>query len=138
MLSAMIAWKPGVLMTIDVRIKRVYEAASPSDGRRVLVDRLWPRGIGRDAAKIDEWLKELGPSSRLREWFGHDPGRFDEFKARYRHELAGRRDELSRLRALAREGTLTLVYSARDERHNQAMVLAEAIRRGLPPAGGSR
>lgn len=115
-----------------VRLKRAYAPASPSDGCRVLVDRLWPRGLSRDSAQLDAWEKELSPSTELREWFGHEPARFEEFRRRYVDELRGRRPELAALRRRARDGTLTLVYSARDAEHNDAVVLAQVLRRGLP------
>lgn len=105
-----------------VRIKRVYEAASEDDGSRVLVDRLWPRGVATARARISWWAKELAPSSELRRWFGHDPERFEEFSRRYREELS-HKSELAALRRLAQEGTVTLVYGARDCDHNNAVVL---------------
>jgi uncharacterized protein YeaO (DUF488 family) len=117
---------------MDVRLKRAYEPAAPTDGHRVLVDRLWPRGVSRQQAKLDGWEKELAPSVELRQWFGHEPGRFAEFRRRYIEELRGERPRLTALRRRAREGTLTLVYSAQDTEHNDAVVLAEALRRGLP------
>ncbi len=117
---------------MDIRLKRAYVAASPSDGYRVLVDRLWPRGVSKERARLDEWEKELPPSAELREWFGHEPTRFPEFRRRYISELAHSRPRLTALRRRAREGTLTLVYSAKDETHNDAVVLAEVLRRGLP------
>ena len=117
---------------MDVRLKRAYEPASPSDGYRVLVDRLWPRGVSKKAAELDEWDKMLPPSTELREWFGHEPSRFAEFRHRYIGELRGQRPQLTELRRHARRGTLTLVYSARDTEHNDAVVLAEVLRRGLP------
>jgi uncharacterized protein YeaO (DUF488 family) len=120
---------------MDIRLKRAYEPAAPSDGYRVLVDRLWPRGISRDRAKLDDWEQELAPSAELREWFSHDPSRFDEFRGRYIEELRPRRSRLTELRRRARKGTLTLVYSARDTEHNDAVVLADVLRRGLPKAG---
>jgi uncharacterized protein YeaO (DUF488 family) len=116
---------------MDVRLKRVYEPLAPSDGYRVLVDRLWPRGITKEQAHVDEWARELAPSSELRRWFGHDPARFDEFRRRYDAELAAHREKLRELRSRARTGTLTLVYSARDTKHNDAVVLAELLRRTL-------
>ncbi|MGH2680715.1 MAG: DUF488 domain-containing protein [Actinomycetota bacterium] len=119
-------------MNVDVRLKRAYEPAAPSDGYRVLVDRLWPRGVSRDRAELDGWDRELPPSTSLRRWFGHDPGRFEEFRRRYLDELRDQRPRLKELRRRAREGTLTLVYSARDRDHNDAVVLAEVLRRGLP------
>lgn len=107
-------------------IKRAYLPASPDDGRRVLVDRLWPRGLHRDGAGIDEWVKEVAPSTGLRQWFGHDPARWEEFRRRYRAELAAN-PALERLRVMASRGKLTLIYGARDEAHNQARVLADYI-----------
>ena len=117
---------------MDVRLKRAYEPASAGDGYRVLVDRLWPRGVSKKQAKLDEWEKELAPSSELREWFGHKPGRFAEFRRRYIDELHANRARLRELRGRARVGTLTLIYSAHDSEHNDAVVLAEVLRRGLP------
>ena len=115
---------------MDVRLKRAYEAPEPSDGYRVLVDRLWPRGVSKADARLDEWARELAPSTELRTWFGHDPARFDEFRQRYTAELAAHAEQLEELRGRAREGTLTLVYGARDTEHNDAVVLAEALRGG--------
>jgi uncharacterized protein YeaO (DUF488 family) len=117
---------------VDVRLKRAYEPASSSDGHRVLVDRLWPRGVSRRRARLDEWDRELPPSTELRKWFGHDPKRFDEFRRRYTDELSQHRERIAELRRRARRGTLTLVYSARDPEHNDAVVLAQVLRRGLP------
>ena len=114
----------------DVRIKRVYEPAQPADGYRVLIDRLWPRGISKDRARLDEWARNLAPSDQLRRWFGHDPDKFRQFRERYREELSHQADEIQRLRARAADGPLTLVYAARDEQHNDAVVLAELLRDG--------
>ncbi|QDZ13464.1 DUF488 domain-containing protein [Humibacter ginsenosidimutans] len=111
---------------MPVAIKRVYEAASDDDGYRVLVDRIWPRGVSKAAAHLDEWDKEVAPSTELREWFGHDPAKFDGFRERYLAELHGNPD-IARLRELAESRTMTLVYSAHDEQHNQAVVLREAL-----------
>jgi len=113
---------------MDVRLKRAYDAAEPRDGYRVLVDRLWPRGVSKERARLDEWARELAPSAELRTWFGHDPERFAEFERRYRAELTAHEEKLDELRRRAREGTLTLVYGARDEEHNDAVVLAELLR----------
>ena len=113
---------------LDIRLKRAYEPADGSDGYRVLVDRLWPRGVSREKARLDDWARELSPSAELRRWFGHDPGRFDEFRRRYREELAAHPDELEALRVRARSGRLTLVFGARDTEHNDAVVLAEVLR----------
>ena len=123
---------------IDVRLKRAYDPATPEDGHRVLIDRLWPRGVSRDRAHVEAWEKDLAPSAALRTWFGHDPERFGEFRRRYADELRGERARLSALRRLARDGTLTLVYSAADTEHNDAVVLAEILKRGLPRRSGSR
>jgi uncharacterized protein YeaO (DUF488 family) len=117
---------------VDVRLKRAYDAASPADGYRVLIDRLWPRGVSKQKAKLDKWEKELAPSTELREWFGHKPDRFAEFRDRYIGELRQARPRLTELRRRARTGTLTLVYAAHDSEHNDAVVLAEVLRRGLP------
>jgi uncharacterized protein YeaO (DUF488 family) len=117
---------------MDVRLKRAYVPAESSDGHRVLIDRLWPRGLSRERAMLDGWEKELAPSAELRQWFGHDPTRFEEFRRRYIDELRGQRPRLSALRRRARTGTLTLVYAARDAERNDAVVLADILRRGLP------
>jgi uncharacterized protein YeaO (DUF488 family) len=111
----------------DIRLKRAYEPPSPEDGMRVLVDRLWPRGLRKADAAIDCWLKEVAPSSQLRRWFGHDPGRWEEFSRRYRAELSACPELLDQLRALAEQGTLTLVYAAHDEDHNQAVALRDML-----------
>jgi uncharacterized protein YeaO (DUF488 family) len=114
---------------LDVRLKRAYLEPSPDDGVRVLVDRLWPRGVRKADAAIDRWVKEIAPSTGLRRWFGHDPGRWDEFQRRYKAELSQEGDLLNELRDIAKEGALTLVYSARDEAHNQAAVLRDVLTR---------
>ena len=103
-------------------MKRAYEPASPSDGYRVLIDRLWPRGVSRERARLDAWEKDLAPSTGLREWFGHDPDRFEEFRGRYIEELRPRKARITQLRRRARSGTLTLVHAARDPAHNDAVV----------------
>ena len=113
---------------VSVRLKRAYEPPSPSDGYRVLIDRLWPRGVARANARLDEWAQELAPSTELRRWFGHDPARFGEFRERYLDELSAQEAKLRELRERARETTLTLVYGARDTEHNDAVVLAELLR----------
>jgi uncharacterized protein YeaO (DUF488 family) len=110
-----------------VATKRIYEEPRRGDGYRVLVDRVWPRGVSRDRAQVDEWAKDLAPSAELRKWFAHKPERFVEFRRRYRAELAERREQLDELRKRARKGTVTLVYGARDEQHNNAVVLAELV-----------
>lgn len=110
-----------------VKLKRAYEQPAPSDGVRVLVDRLWPRGLDKRQVAAGIWLKDAAPSDALRRWFGHDPNRWDAFRAKYRAELARRGDLLAQLDQLRRRGPLTLVYSARDEAHNQAVVLREVL-----------
>jgi uncharacterized protein YeaO (DUF488 family) len=117
---------------VDVRLKRAYDSPAATDGYRVLIDRLWPRGVARQRAKLNEWDQELAPSTALRQWFAHEPGRFAEFRRRYIEELRDQRPRLAELRRRARDGTVTLVYSARDSEHNDAVVLAEMLRRGLP------
>lgn len=111
----------------NIRLKRAYERPVPDDGERVLVDRLWPRGIRKDEAGIDRWMKQVAPSAALRTWFGHDARRWDEFRRRYRAELKQLAPELSELRSRARKGTITLVYAARDEAHNDAVVLRNVL-----------
>ena len=111
----------------NLQLKRAYEAPAPGDGRRVLVDRLWPRGLKKDAAALDLWAKDLAPTNELRKWFGHDPERWAEFKRRYTAELRQHTELLDDLRALARRGTVTLIYAARDEEHNEAVVLRDVL-----------
>ena len=110
-----------------IRLKRAYEPAGPEDGQRILVDRLWPRGVSKDKARLDLWVKDIAPSAALRTWFGHDPRRWDEFRRRYRAELREHAADMSELRRLARKGTITLVYSAADEIHNDAVVLRKLL-----------
>jgi uncharacterized protein YeaO (DUF488 family) len=110
-----------------LRVKRAYEPATRGDRTRVLVDRLWPRGLAKDRAHIDLWLREIAPSTALRKWFGHDPAKWKQFRARYFRELDHNTDTVSQLRALARRGAVTLVYSARDEEHNQAVALRDYL-----------
>jgi uncharacterized protein YeaO (DUF488 family) len=117
---------------MSVRTKRVYEPPSSEDGYRVLIDRLWPRGLSREKASLNEWAHELAPSDDLRRWFDHRPERFEQFKRRYTDELRRHADEISSLRRRARSGTLTIVYAARDSEHSNAAVLAPIIRRGFP------
>ena len=112
-----------------LRIKRVYEAHAPEDGRRYLVDRLWPRGLTREAAALDAWLKELAPSDALRRWFHHDPGNGEEFRRRYREELgaAAVSPLLEKLRAESREGVVTLLFAAKDAQRNNAVCLKDVL-----------
>jgi uncharacterized protein YeaO (DUF488 family) len=106
-----------------VKLKRVYEEPSPRDGLRVLVDRLWPRGLTKERAAVDVWLKDVAPSTELRKWFGHEPAKWKEFQARYRKELTAQKDALKLLKRMSKERTVTLVFGARDEQHNEAVVL---------------
>ena len=110
-----------------LRLKRAYEPAAPDDGVRILVDRLWPRGLSKEEAALNEWAKDIAPSTELRQWFGHDPERWPEFQRRYKVELHQHAEELDRIRALAKKQTVTLVYSAHDEEHNDAIVLKEVL-----------
>lgn len=117
-------------MTLDVRAKRIYDPAEQGDGHRVLIDHIWPRGVSRERARLDEWAKELAPSDELRKWFDHDPARFAEFRRRYRAELAGQSRRLAELSRHAESGALTILYAARDEEHNNAVVVCELLRDG--------
>jgi uncharacterized protein YeaO (DUF488 family) len=113
---------------LDVRTKRVYDPAEPADGHRVLIDHVWPRGVTRERARLDSWARQLAPSDDLRKWFDHDPERFEEFRSRYREELAAQPERVDDLRRRAAGGTLTIVYAARDREHNNAVVLAQLVR----------
>jgi uncharacterized protein YeaO (DUF488 family) len=119
---------PRGFVVVKIRIKRIYEKPSREDGVRVLVDRVWPRGVSKDEAKLTIWHKEIAPSAALRKWFGHDPDRWDEFRRKYRAELDDNAEEVKRLRDTLGRGTATLLYGAKDESHNQAVVLAEYLR----------
>lgn len=110
-----------------LRIKRIYDEADPKDGLRILVDRLWPRGISKERAHVDRWEKEIAPSDELRRWFGHDPERWQEFRSRYGKELEGQGELLREISAAAAKGAVTLLYAAKDEEHNNAVVLQELI-----------
>jgi uncharacterized protein YeaO (DUF488 family) len=118
-----------VSVIMSFRIKRAYEAASREDGTRVLVDRLWPRGVTKGEAHINLWLKDIAPSKELRLWFGHDPSRWTEFRSRYLAELHSKTDLIASIRNLLEQGTVTLVYGAKDEKHNHAVVLLERLSR---------
>lgn len=106
-----------------IGLKRVYAAPEAGDGTRVLVERLWPRGLDKQHAKVDEWLKDIAPSTELRQWFSHDPAKWSEFQERYRAELDGKSVLVDRLRGMAEKDTITLVFAAKDEQHNSAIVL---------------
>jgi uncharacterized protein YeaO (DUF488 family) len=110
-----------------LRLKRAYEPAAPDDGKRILVDRLWPRGLSKDKAALDDWIKDIAPSTELRKWFGHDPARWAEFQRRYRTELRQHGALLDQIRSLAKTQTVTLLYAARDEEHNDAVVLRDVL-----------
>jgi uncharacterized protein YeaO (DUF488 family) len=110
-----------------IRLKRAYEPVAPDDGTRVLIDRLWPRGVTKADAAIDQWVKDIAPSTALRKWFGHDPARWEEFRRRYAAEVHQNPEQLSRLSALARKGPITLVFSAHDELHNDAVALRDFL-----------
>ena len=114
---------------MDIRLKRVYEQPSSDDGVRILVERLWPRGITKAGAKIDAWRKDAAPSAELRKWFGHDPAKWEQFKKRYWEELRHNQPVVENLRAYMKKGQVTFVYAARDEQHNGALALREFIER---------
>ena len=111
----------------NVRLKRAYERPARGDGTRVLIDRLWPRGVRKAEAELDRWAKDIAPSTALRKWFGHDPARWPEFRRRYAEEIRQHPDELAQLRSLARAGPITLVYAAHDDLHNDAVVLRDLL-----------
>jgi uncharacterized protein YeaO (DUF488 family) len=112
-----------------IQVKRVYERPSRTDGLRVLVDRLWPRGLTKERAAVSVWLKDLAPSTELRKWFGHDPAKWKQFQARYRKELRDKKDDLKMLAEKSERRTVTLLYGARDETHNEAIVLKKVLAR---------
>jgi uncharacterized protein YeaO (DUF488 family) len=118
--------------TAMIKLKRVYEPPSRSDGARVLVERLWPRGLKKERAAVDLWLKDVAPSTELRKWFGHDPAKWEAFQRRYREELRQKKDAIQLLKEKGKKGTVTLVYAARDEEHNGAL----ALKRFLEGRGG--
>lgn len=118
-----------------IRLKRIYEKPAPADGYRVLVDLLWPRGVGKTEAGIDCWARELAPSRDLRLWYGHDTGRWQEFRERYRKELASQGERVAELLKQAERGTVTLVFAARDVEHSNAVVLKELMEIGPEPKG---
>ncbi len=114
---------------MKINIKRVYEKSSKADGKRILVDRLWPRGLTKEKADIDLWLKDIAPTTELRKWFGHDPDKWKEFQKRYRLELKKNKEQVTLLNEEIKKGEVTLVYGARDEEHNEARVLKEWLNR---------
>jgi uncharacterized protein YeaO (DUF488 family) len=111
----------------NVKLKRAYESPAAKDGIRILIDRLWPRGISKKKAALDQWMKDIAPSAELRKWFGHDPARWEEFRRRYAEEVRHNPALLDQLRSFARHGPITLVYSAHDEVHNDAVVLRDLL-----------
>jgi uncharacterized protein YeaO (DUF488 family) len=115
---------------MSIRTKRAYDKTVGNDGYRVLVDRVWPRGVSKDDLKVDQWLKNVAPTTELRKWFGHDPDRWDQFKKRYFQELTAHPDEVAALRQRADGHRLTLVYAAKDQEHNNAVALKEYLERG--------
>jgi len=110
-----------------LKIKRVYDPVSTDDGKRILVDRLWPRGIKKEKAHIDEWVKEIAPSNELRKWYSHDPAKWAEFKKRYQQEIAGERERLKKIKAEARKQTVTLLFSSKELERNNAVALKEML-----------
>lgn len=115
---------------MDIRLKRAYTAATDADGTRVLVNRLWPRGVSKEKARLDLWLKAIAPSTELRKWFNHDPAKWEEFCQRYTQELEDNPEAVKRLLELADTGRITLIYGARDEAHNEAVMLKEYLEAG--------
>lgn len=122
----------------DIRLRRAYDAPDPSDGRRILIDRIWPRGVSKHQLALDAWMKDLAPTSALRTWFGHAPSRWQAFKDRYARELDGRADAVEQLLALCRRGTITLVFAARDTQHSNALALREYLLRRLAGSPAAR
>lgn len=112
-----------------IKIKRIYEDPSDDDGYRVLVDRIWPRGVSKERTKPDDWVKNIAPTDKLRKWFAHDPDKFDEFARMYREELEDKKEELDRIRKKAKKQTVTLLYGARDTEHNQAVILQNVLKK---------
>ena len=125
---------------MDIRTKRIYESAAAEDGRRVLIDRLWPRGVSKEEAKLDAWVKDVAPSTELREWYGHDPQRYDSFQEKYRQELKNlpaAQAAVKELLAMVQEGRVTLLYAAKDKTENPAVVLKDYLEKaGKGKAGG--
>jgi uncharacterized protein YeaO (DUF488 family) len=123
---------------MNIKIKRVYEQPHKDDGVRILVDRLWPRGLTKEKAGVDLWLKEIAPSTELRKWFGHDPDKWKSFHGRYETEIRHNDDLIKVLKQKARKGTVTLLYGARDEKHNEAMVLKQFLEKSERNAAPAR
>ena len=121
-----------------ITLKRVYDPVSPTDGRRILVERLWPRGVSKAKLRVDAWLKDVGPSTELRKWFSHDPGKWSEFRRRYFRELDSRREAWQPIVSAARHGRVTLVYSSHDTEHNNAVALQQYLQVKRRPARSTR
>jgi uncharacterized protein YeaO (DUF488 family) len=122
---------------LQIRLRRAYEPPGPDDGQRVLVDRLWPRGVTKASLRLDAWMRNVAPSDGLRRWFGHDPARWLEFVRRYRRELAANPESLASLLEAARRGPVTLVYGARDQEHNEAVALKQVLEEAQALASGA-
>jgi uncharacterized protein YeaO (DUF488 family) len=114
---------------VKIKIKRAYEQPDRDDGVRILVDRLWPRGLTKEKASVELWLKDIAPSTELRKWFAHDPDKWESFRRRYKTEISHNHDLIKVLKQKAREGTITLIYGARDQKHNEALVLKQFLER---------
>jgi len=114
-------------MPINIRIKRIYDPPSPEDGFRILVDRLWPRGLSKEKAKVDLWARDIAPSNELRKWYGHDPQKWGEFKKRYAREIEGKGEDLDLLVKKTKEGTITFLFSSKEEKLNNAQALKEFL-----------
>jgi uncharacterized protein YeaO (DUF488 family) len=123
---------------MNIKIKRVYEQPAKDDGMRILVDRLWPRGLTKKKASVDLWLKDIAPSTELRKWFAHDPDKWKRFRARYQTEIRNNHDLIKALKRKAREGTITLIYGARDQKHNEALVLKQFLEKNKQRAATTR
>lgn len=123
-----IRWRRILKVMETIQIKRVYEAPSKSDGYRILVDRIWPRGVSKEEAKLDAWNKDLAPSTELRKWFDHDPDKFEDFSKKYKKELKDKAEVLKQLTEKANDQTVTLLYGAKDTKYNQAVVLKEVLK----------
>jgi uncharacterized protein YeaO (DUF488 family) len=116
---------------MSIRIKRIYDPPSPQDGFRILVDRLWPRGLSKEKAKVDLWLREISPSNELRKWYGHDPEKWGEFKRRYYEEIGSQQEPLELLLKKAKQGTITLLYGSKEEKLNNAVALKEYLEKKM-------
>lgn len=121
-----------------IKIKRVYDAPARDDGKRILIDRLWPRGLKKEDAHIDEWIKEIAPSAELRKWFNHDPAKWGEFKKRFFAELAGKPEAIDAIAAAAVKGTVTLLFGSKEVRYNNAVALKEYVEARMHTAGGKK